>query len=162
MKSLAAFEAIVRATTNVDEPQLVEVANGLHPFDERNIHPDISKVSLKLFDNGHYSHATFEAFKFIDNQVKRISGIKDTGFSLMMAAFDQKAPKVQLNDLATMSDTDEQLGFRHVFAGVMSGIRNPRGHDNEIDRPDTIDLCLDHLSIASVLLRTLEKRKLPK
>jgi uncharacterized protein (TIGR02391 family) len=162
MKSLAAFEAIVRATKNVGQLPVVEPQGTVHPFDERNIHPDIAKVSLRLFDNGHYSHATFEAFKFIDNQVKKVSGIKDTGFNLMMAAFDQKAPRIQLNDLVSMSDTDEQLGFRHVFAGAMSGIRNPRGHDNEIDRPDTIDLCLDHLSMASVLLRTLEKRKLPK
>lgn len=161
MKSLAVFEAIVRATKNVGEPDLSKAHVSVHPFDERNIHPDISKVSLKLFDNGHYSHATFEAFKLIDNRVKKLSGVKDTGFNLMMTAFDPKSPRIQLNELQSMSDTDEQLGFRHVFAGAMSGIRNPRGHDNEIDRPDTIDLCLDHLSVASVLLRTLENRKLP-
>lgn len=161
MKSLTVFEAIVRATKNVGHSHSSEAQLGVHPFDERNIHPDISTVSLRLFDNGHYSQATFEAFKFIDNRVKKISGIKDTGFNLMMAAFDPKTPRIQLNDLLSMSDNDEQLGFRHVFAGVMSGIRNPRGHDNEIDRPDTIDLCLDHLSIASVLLRTLENRKRP-
>jgi len=161
MRSLAAFEAIVRAAKNVGQPLQRAVELSTHPFDERNIHPDISKVSLTLFDNGHYSHATFEAFKLIDNRVKKISGIKDTGFNLMMAAFDPKTPRIQLNALQSMSDTDEQLGFRHVFAGAMSGIRNPRGHDNEIDRPDTIDLCLDHLSVASVLLRTLESRKIP-
>lgn len=44
-----------------------------------------------------------------------------------------------------MSDKDEQEGFRYIFAGIMSSIRNPRGHDN---LPDPIDLCLDHLSVA--------------
>lgn len=161
MKPLFVFEAIVRAAKNVGEAHSSEARTGVHPFDERNIHPDIWKTSLKLFDNGHYSHATFEAFKLIDNRVKRISGAKDTGFSLMMTAFDPKAPRIRLNELLSMSDIDEQLGFRHVFAGSMSGIRNPRGHDNEIDRPDTIDLCLDHLSLASVLLRVLENRKSP-
>lgn len=137
------FERIARATKNVGQPAVAE-SHGVHPFDERNIHPDIAGVSVKLFDDGHYAQATFEAFKYIDNQVKAASGLEDTGFSLM------------ITDLATMSDKDEQKGFRYVFAGTMSGIRNPRGHDHRVD---SIDLCLDHLSVASILLRTLEARK---
>jgi uncharacterized protein (TIGR02391 family) len=90
--------------------------------------------------------------------VKEISEIEDTGFSLMMNAFNETGPKIKLTNLKTMSDKDEQKGFRYIFAGTMSGIRNPRGHDN---RADPIDLCLDHLSVASVLLRTLEARKAP-
>jgi uncharacterized protein (TIGR02391 family) len=130
----------------------------MHPFDERNIHPDIANVSLKLFDDGHYAQATFEAFKLLDNQIRDISGIQDSGYKLMMAAFNGENPKIKLNDLVTTSDKDEQMGFRYVFAGSMSAIRNPRGHDI---RADSIDLCLDHLSFASVLLRTFENRKSP-
>lgn len=156
------FEKIVRAARNIGVPDSTEVETAvLHPFDERNIHPAIAKVSQKLFDNGHYPQATFEAFKYIDNQVKKVSGIRETGYKLMMQAFDENKPKIQLNDMSSMSDKDEQFGFRHMFAGSASGIRNPRGHDNDDDRPDTIDLCLDHLSVASILLRTLENRKLP-
>lgn len=151
------FERIARAARNVGQTTAAE-SPGVHPFDERNIHPDIAAVSMKLFDNGHYAQATFEAFKYIDNQVKSISGIEDTGFSLMMNAFNEAEPKITLTNLKTMSDKDEQKGFRYIFAGTMSGIRNPRGHDNRVD---PIDLCLDHLSVASVLLRTLEAREGP-
>jgi uncharacterized protein (TIGR02391 family) len=154
---LSRFEQIARAARNIGQPAVREEP-GVHPFDERNIHPDIAGVSLKLFDNGHYAQATFEAFKFIDNVVKQVSGIEDTGFSLMMNAFNETNPKIRLTDLVTLSDKDEQKGFRYVFAGAAAGIRNPRGHDNRVD---TIDLCLDHLSFASVLLRTLENRKEP-
>lgn len=157
-KALDIFERIARATKNVGLPATSERLGGVHPFDERNIHPDIALVSQKLFDDGHYAQATFEAFKFIDNQVKALSGIQDSGFNLMMAAFNEKTPRIKLTDLITISDKDEQLGFRYIFAGSLSGIRNPRGHDN---RADTIDLSLDHLSVASVLLRTLEARKSP-
>jgi len=76
----------------------------------------------------------------------------------MMAAFHERNTKIRLNDLLTTSDKDEQMGFRYVFPGSMSAIRNPRGHDI---RTDHIDLCLDHLSFASVLLRTFENRKSP-
>lgn len=156
-EAFSLFERIARAARNVGQSAVIE-SHGVHPFDERNIHPDIAGVSMKLFDDGHYAQATFEAFKYIDNQVKVVSGIEDTGFSLMMNAFNEAGPKIKLTDLKSMSDKDEQKGFRYIFAGTMSGIRNPRGHDNRID---PIDLCLDHLSFASVLLRTLEARKHP-
>jgi uncharacterized protein (TIGR02391 family) len=149
------FERIVRNSKHEGQRGPSE-PRGVHPFDERNIHPDISAVALKLFDDGHYPQATFEAFKLIDNKVKDVSGIQETGFKLMMAAFNEASPKIKLNNLATQSDKDEQLGFRYIFAGSMSAIRNPRGHDL---KSDPIDLCLDHLSFASVLLRTFEKRK---
>ena len=153
--TLKVFERFVRVAKNVGQSRDTE-SRGVHPFDERNIHTDISLVSLKLFDDGHYAQATFEAFKLIDNQVRLIAGVEDTGFSLMMNAFNEAAPKIKLTDLVTMTDKDEQKGFRHIFAGSMAGIRNPRGHDN---RTDPIDLCLDHLSLASVLLRTLQGKK---
>ncbi|MCB2085245.1 MAG: TIGR02391 family protein [Sphingomonadaceae bacterium] len=133
-----------------------EQCDSSHPFDERNIHPDISKVSVKLFNNGHYSQATFEAFKFLDLQVKKISGIKDSGYKLMMAAFAESNPKIRLTTLSNQSEIDEQVGFKFIFAGAMSAIRNPRGHDITTD---PIDRCLNHLSVASVLLRRLEERK---
>lgn len=154
-KSLSSFERIVRNANHVGSCTS-QMAREAHPFDERNIHSDITLVSLKLFDDGHYSQATFEAFKLLDNMVKQASGIQDSGYKLMMAAFNENSPKIKLNDLLSASDKDEQMGFRYVFAGSMSAIRNPRGHDIRID---SIDLCLDHLSFASVLLRTFENRR---
>ena len=65
---------------------------------------------------------------------------------------------VRAADLKSLNDTDEQVGFQFIFAGTMTGIRNPRGHDNLVD---PIDVCLDHLSVASVLFRKLEARKGP-
>jgi uncharacterized protein (TIGR02391 family) len=154
---LSVFERFARNARNFGTRAVSETeTRDVHPFDERNIHPEISAVSLKLFDNGHYSQATFEAFKLLDQKVKVTSGIAETGFNLMMAAFNEKNPKIKLTDLSTMSEIDEQLGFRFVFAGSMSAIRNPRGHDIIAD---PIDLCLDHLSVASVLLRTFDNRK---
>lgn len=153
-KGLQRFENIVRRAKNVGATK-AEDAPSVHPFDERNIHPEISEVSLKLFDNGHYSQATFEAFKYIDKIVKGISKVNDSGFNLMMNAFGDKNTKIQLTPMSNQSEIDEQSGYKFIFAGVMSAIRNPRGHDI---CDDPIDRCLDHLSIASVLLRRLEDR----
>ena len=81
-----------------DQSTEAEAQKTGHPFDERNIHPDIAKVSLKLFDDGHYAQATFEAFKLIDKTVSKISGINDSGVSLMMAAFAETEPKIKLTE----------------------------------------------------------------
>ena len=46
-------------------------------------------------------------------------------------------------------------GFQFIFAGTVLAIRNPRGHEvNLIDSPDN---CLDHLNLASLLLRRIQK-----
>ncbi len=152
-KDIRWFEGIVRRSP-CDNKVLSINGENLHPFDERNIHRDIVLVSQKLFDDGHYSQATFEAFKLLEKKVQSASGLTESGFKLMMAAFRESAPIIKLNSLQTTSETDEQMGFRFMFAGASSAIRNPRGHD--VNLPDTIDLCLDHLSVASVLLRRLE------
>lgn len=157
MRNLERFEALVRDAHLYTEAQSDgESAVGTHPFDSRNVHPDLPKKVRALFDDGYFAEATFEAFKFIETEIKRIAKVRGaSGFALMMDVLNEGNPKIKLNELATDSEIDEQRGFRHMFAGAQSGIRNPRGHDHEMD--DTPDQCLDHLSVASVLLRRLDE-----
>jgi uncharacterized protein (TIGR02391 family) len=132
-----------------------EAERSLHPFDERNIHPSLPAKVKQLFDDGHYSEATFTAFKFVDKEIQRFSGSGESGFKLMMAALNDVSPLIRLTPCVTTSEKDEQKGFQFLFAGSVLAIRNPRGHEyNVSDSPDT---CLDHLSLASTLLRRLER-----
>lgn len=157
--SFVRFEAIARAsgglaTDLVPEANLDVEAVSLHPFDTRNIHPSVPTKVKRLFDDGHFAEATFHAFKFLDKQVQKHSKLSESGYKLMMAAFDDAKPKLQLTPLITESEKDEQKGYRFVFAGVVQAIRNPRGHDyTVVDNPE---ICLDHLSVVSMLLRRLE------
>lgn len=126
-----------------------------HPFETRNIHPDLPKKVRDLFDDGYGEQAVFEAFKFIEKEVKRISQLRGkTGYALMMDALNESNAKIKLNGLATESEVDEQRGYKSIFAGAAAGIRNPRGH--EIDIGDTPDEALDYLALASLLLRRLD------
>ncbi|MFD4422088.1 TIGR02391 family protein [Agromyces sp. NPDC058484] len=154
MRDLGWFEQVVRRAHTYSEAT-PETPGELHPFETRNIHPDLPSKVRGLYDDGYYPEATFEAFKFVEKEVKRISQLRGlTGNKLMMAAFNEQAPVVHLNGMATDSDKDEQFGYRYIFAGAQSGIRNPRGHETELT--DSPDLCLDHLSVASILLRKLD------
>jgi|SRR5581483_337186 len=147
------FERIVRrASLFTNAPK--ETYRVLHPFDERNLHPALPSKTKRLFDDGHYAEATFEAFKFLDKQVQKHAGVSEVGFKLMMMAFADTSPLVKLNSGATVSEHDEQKGFQFLFSGAILAIRNPRGH--EFDVQDDPDTCLDHLSLASLLIRKLE------
>jgi uncharacterized protein (TIGR02391 family) len=109
----------------------------------------------ELFDDGHYSEATFEAMKFLDLEIQKLSGINDFGKSLMLKAFGGTPPKLKVNGLASATDESEQEGYRFLFAGTMAAIRNPKGH--RVGIRDDPDKCLDQLGLISLLLRRLEE-----
>jgi uncharacterized protein (TIGR02391 family) len=147
------FEEIVRQA-HLFSDEDPTTAGAPHPFEQRGIFDALPKVVRDLFDNGHYAQTTFEAFKFLDREVARIAGSSETGKSLMMKAFQEMPPHIKLTALVSESDKSEQEGMKFIFAGSMMAIRNPRGH--EFDVVDTIDDCLDHLTLVSMLLRRLE------
>jgi|ERR1035437_122873 uncharacterized protein (TIGR02391 family) len=147
------LERATRAVSRLSEAEPPHVS--AHPFVRRNIHGALPSVVQRLFDNGHYSQATFEAFKYLDNVLKKLSGLDKSGKALMMEALKEVTPLVQLTPLADETDRNEQEGFKFIFAGSMIAIRNPRGHEHDLI--DDIETCLDHLGLASLLLRRLEQ-----
>lgn len=153
---LQQFELIVRRAQSVTEARS-EPAGGSHPFDDRNIHTRIQSTSKKLFDDGHYALATFEAYKLIDKEVATLAKISESGVKLMMKAFSEQSPIIRLTDMSSTSEKDEQEGYKFIFSGSVMAIRNPRGHEYGIRESPTE--CLDHLSLASLLLRRLENAK---
>lgn len=148
------FEKITRnAHLYTDESIRVELVS--HPFSDRNIYEALPNKVKKLFDDGHFSQSTFEALKFLDKEVSRISKVLDSGYSLMMKVFSETSPIIRLNSLVTQSEVDEQRGYKFIFAGSISAIRNPRGHEYNID--DSMEECLDYLNLVSLLLKKIQK-----
>ncbi len=156
--ALDLFERIVRstwATTKAEDECEAWAGKPAHPFELRNVHPDFPKKVRILFDDSHCAEATFHAFKYVEKVVQRHSGKHESGQKLMLAVFDKNKPLIKLNPLVTQSEQDEQEGYRFMFSGAVLGIRNPGGH--EIELSDDPDVCLDHLTFASLLLRRLER-----
>lgn len=154
--SLQQFELVVRRARSVTEARS-EPAGGSHPFDDRNIHTRLQNISKKLFDDGHYALATFEAYKLLDKEVSAMAKLSESGVKLMMKAFSEQSPLIQLTNMASTSEKDEQEGYKFIFSGSVMAIRNPRGHEYGVRETPTE--CLDHLSLASLLLRRLESAK---
>ncbi|MGD1928794.1 MAG: TIGR02391 family protein [Leptolyngbyaceae cyanobacterium] len=149
---LPRFEKITRRARQFTDAR--EVATAFqHPFDERNLSSALPSIVKHLFDDGHCAQATFEAYKFVDKEIQRHAKSSKSGFKLMMDALGGTNPAIRLNPMLTGSQQDEQKGFQFLFAGSILAIRNPRGHEHSLmDDPDD---CLDHLSLASLLLRRL-------
>ncbi len=111
-------------------------------------------ATRRLFVDGHYARAVEEAFKCLNNAVKEKSGLsaKD-GADLMRDAFSANGPLLKLNDLRSTSKKDEQRGYMDLYAGAMTGVRNPRAHDQRLD--DGPETALELLALAQHLMRRL-------
>lgn len=100
------------------------------------IHPMIISVSKNQFIDGYYAEAAENAFKEINSRVKKIYHILDPasaipdGKDVMNKVFTPNNPMLELCDRSTDSGQNIQLGFKEMFSGSMSALRNPKAHEN--------------------------------
>ena len=124
-------------------------------FEELVTDGQLNQVCGSLFRDHHYARAVEEAFKFLNNAVKEKSEIANQdGAGLMRRAFSVNSPVLYLNALRSQSERDEQQGYMDIFAGSMTGIRNPRAHDHQLS--DDPDVALEMLVLANHLKRKLD------
>jgi uncharacterized protein (TIGR02391 family) len=71
-------------------------------------------------------------------------------------AFSPNSPVLKFNALANQSDKDEQKGFMQMFAGAVSGLRNPRAHGFLKDDPER---ALEFIAFVSLLAKLLDETK---
>ena len=124
-------------------------------FDELATSEPLREASGSLFRDGHYARAVEEAFKCLNNAVREKSGLtSQDGAGLMRSAFSANNPVLHLNGFQTRSERDEQQGYMDIYAGAMTGIRNPRAHDHQlVDAPEA---ALEMIALANHLMRKLD------
>jgi uncharacterized protein (TIGR02391 family) len=125
------------------------------PRDGFTLHPVVAECARPYLASGHNASAVAEAVKLLVPRVRELSGLHDEdGQSLMGHAFGGESPRVPLNTLTTPSDRDEQDGFKLIFMGTMTGVRNPKAH--ALLEPLGQDRALDYLGLVSLLMRRLD------
>ena len=127
------------------------------------LQPALVRLVRKRFEDGHRADAVEAAFKEINARVKRnvleATGRELDGADLMRQAFSEKNPVLVLADLTTESGRNTQVGYMHVFAGAMQGIRNPTAHGNlDLPKEEAIHL----LFLASLLMFKLDQARVRK
>ena len=123
---------------------------------ELKLHPKIVKASEKLFNDGHYSSAIFEATKILEKEIKLKSKIKDEiGVKLVNIAFNEKQPVIEIIKGQEQEQIDEREGFRFLYMGVFQGIKNPKSHS--IQNLIESDKAIEHLAFISLLMKRLDE-----
>ena len=125
------------------------------------LHPDIQKVSGKLYKDGNYAEAACNAFIEINSRIKEIYQKKypnsenvPDGQALMNKIFADNNPVLEAGDLTTQTGKDIQMGTRFMFAGAMAALRNPKSHQNiTIEKDDA----MRRLVFASMLMFRIDE-----
>lgn len=126
-------------------------------FDALVTEPSLRRAARQLFMDGHHAQAVEQAYKCLNNLVKRRAGIGEDGAKLMRRAFSRDVPILRINDLKTDSDRDEQQGYMDIAAGCMTGIRNPRAHEDAL--VDEAAVGLEMLVWANHMIRVARTAK---
>jgi len=123
-----------------------------------HVHPKIASVARGRFREGTYADAAEASLKEVNAVVKGIvierTGSERDGADLMQHAFSTGKPVIKLADLSTESGRSEQKGYMQIFAGAMTGIRNPKAHENiQINREKAVHF----IYLASLLMHKLDE-----
>ncbi len=128
----------------------------LQAYQGLELHAEISRAASQLYADGHYSNAVEAAVKALNGLVRLRSSLDIDGTALMERAFSPNGPVLKFNALANQSDKDEQKGFMQMFAGAVSGLRNPRAHGFLKDDPER---ALEFIAFVSLLAKLLDETK---
>lgn len=102
------------------------------PFDEYGfwglIHPAVAAEARPRFEGRQYADAVEAALKIVAQNVRKRSGLTIDGAALMRQAFSPQKPYLLFEDPIPDTQNSMQLGYMDIFAGTMTGIRNPKAH----------------------------------
>lgn len=129
----------------------------LSEFTDRKFHPEIVKNCSKLYFDGHYFHAVFEAAKIYHQNVQAKSQSVKEGQDLMLQVWNPEKGTLKVTKCISSNDKNVQEGIAFLSAGLIRATRNPTAHEPAYLWPITKEECLDVLSFASFLMKKLDE-----
>ena len=155
-QAISSLEAVVELFEEKLGPgNLDSASRARHTLAGLDLHTELARAVVKLFEDGHYSNAVEDACKVLDSLVKLRSGRHDlSGTDLMLTVFSPNSPILRFNDLTTDSGQCKQRGMMFLFSGVMLALRNPRAHAILEDDADT---ALEYIAFIDLLVRALDR-----
>ena len=110
------------------------------------LHPAIS-AALGLVADGLMSEAVFEALRLVEERVRSLTASERSGPVLMESVFGAQPPELDITTTTGQAAEDEREGFRHLFTGVILGLRHSHGTEE----------AWECLAVASMLMRRLDR-----
>ena len=122
------------------------------------IHPHIKNIVFDKFTSCQYADSVEAAFKEINSRLKKIcrklTNQQKDGNSLMTFIFSENNPILKFEDISVESGLNVQKGYMQIFAGAMTGIRNPKAHENQTISKDA---AIKRLVFASLLMDKVDE-----
>ena len=132
-------------------------------FDDIVNHPLIKQASENHFKNGEYRTAVLDAMIRLEEMIKEKAkfpkdnrGSELSGVSLMHKVFDPDKPILSWCEGKRQVERDELEGYKHIFAGAIQGIRDPKAHAIFKIRPMR---ALKLLTLATLLAEIVDASK---
>ena len=129
-------------------------------FDDQ-MHPIIIRVCKEKYFDGYYADAVESAFKEVNSRCKNIyklkTGEEKDGSDLMNSIFSVNKPLLRFEDISTESGNNVQKGYMQIFSGSMTGIRNPKAHENQVL---TKESAYKRLMLASLLMDKIDEAEI--
>ena len=148
--------------TQLEKIQLIILENKNEPF-WQYIHPVIKELVFIQYNSKQYADAVESAFKEINSRLKKIyrkyykhenSNKELDGKNLMEYIFSLSSNRLKFEDTSTESGENVQVGYMQIFSGAISGIRNPKAHEN---LTLTKDAAIKRLILASLLMDKIDE-----
>jgi len=120
---------------------------------KRLLHPSIAEAVLPVYLRGKYSMAVFEAFRDLEDAVRKAAKAtdRDVGVALMRKAFDKTSGG--LTDSA--ANEGERQALSDLFAGAIGSYKNPSSHRRvELEAGEAAEMIL----LASHLMKIVDDR----
>lgn len=124
------------------------------------LHPTIIESSYSLFLNGHLREAVLSAITAVFDSVRKKTGSRFDGKTLVRDVFYVDNPKLLVGDLSAESGMSIQIGFANILQGAYQSIRNPLAHSTQLDIDE--DKAKQCLIFASLLARYVEESRIAK
>ena len=131
----------------------------------RHLNDGLKNDVADYYKNGMFGDAADQAVKIYFQKMKDMSSYTEDGETLVGKCYRSKdfagtnSPKIRLNNLATETEQNIQVGQAHLSRGIFAGFRNPIAHA-PIKKmvPDVFSQmdCLNILSIVSYLMTKLD------
>jgi uncharacterized protein (TIGR02391 family) len=144
------------AIASTDSEAQARTSRLLKLLEQRGSHDQVLACCRPELLRRDYYEAVFEAIKGLGSHLRALSGLDLDGYTLVEHALAGKDPVLKINDAATSTERNEQLGVANLATGLFSAFRNPAAHEPRREWAMTEQEALDVLGILSLIHRRLD------
>lgn len=128
-----------------------------HHLEVRGAHAEVLKQCRPELLKEDYYEAVFESVKGLGDRLRKLGGKDEDGRPLVQSLLGGKSPKLPINDGATVTERNEQVGTCLLAEGLFAAFRNPAAHEPRLKWSLTEQDALDVLGTVSLVHRRLDQ-----